>query len=340
MFMHRCGSVCDRSSIRRVAAAIAPPLGGAAIAMLAAMAPAQAAYPDHSITLVVPYAPGGGVDGVARVFARALGEKLGQSVVVENHAGAGAMIGIDYVNRARPDGYTLLVVDPAFVINPSLQPHVPYKVEDFKPISIMTGSPLVLVSAKDSKFKSFDAMLKMAKSDGVSVTFATPGIGTTPHMAGELLREIQGAHMMPVAYKGSGPAATDVLSGQVDVGFMSITAASSFLKQGNLQGLATTGEKRASVLPDLPTIAELTKSDYSVLFWVGCFAPAKVPEEVRKKLDETIQAIATDPTYAKGLASLGETSVGSTSEVASQYVASEYGKWSALISTAHIKGAE
>ena len=132
------------------------------------------------MTLVVPYSPGGGVDAVARVFARSLSDKFKQSVVVENRPGAGAMIGIDYANRARPDGYTLLIVDPAFVINPSLQPQVSYKVSDLKPVGILTGSPLVLVSAKNSRFDSLAGMLKISKVEGKGVTYATLALAPPP----------------------------------------------------------------------------------------------------------------------------------------------------------------
>ncbi|KCV30328.1 tripartite tricarboxylate transporter family receptor [Bordetella bronchiseptica MBORD635] len=325
-----------RSRLRRAGGTLASIIVATACT-LPVTSPARAEYPNRPVTLVVPYSPGGGVDAVARVFARSLSDKFKQSVVVENRPGAGAMIGIDYANRARPDGYTLLIVDPAFVINPSLQPQVSYKVSDLKPVGILTGSPLVLVSAKNSRFDSLAGMLKISKVEGKGVTYATPGIGTTPHMAGELLRETQGANLTQVPYKGSGPATADVISGQVDVGFMSITAAATFLKENRLQGLATSGTARSTVLPDLPTIAEVTQSDYSVLFWTGLFISAKVPDEIQQSLAAAVQAVYADPAYAKGLAGLGETPVGTKLADPGQYVNAEYSKWAALIAKANLK---
>jgi tripartite-type tricarboxylate transporter receptor subunit TctC len=302
--------------------------------------PVRAAYPDHPLTIVVPYSPGGGVDGVARIFARALGVKLGQSVVVENRPGAGAMIGIDYVSRANADGYTLLVVDPAFVINPSLQSKVSYRIGDLAPLSILTASPLVLVTSANSRIHTLEELLAIGKAQSSGITYATPGVGTTPHMAGEMLRVQQGAHLVHVPYKGSGPALTDVLSGQIDVGFMSITAASAYLKQQRFRGLATTGEERAKALSTLPTIAEITHTQYSVLFWVGLFVPAKVPDDVMRKLGDAVQAVYADPSYVKSLTDLGETPVGSRRDNAAGFVSGEFKKWAQVISAGNIKANE
>src|SRR5690606_1947257 len=203
-------------------------------------------YPSRPISLVLGYPPGGAVDFVSRVIARNLETTLKQSVVVENRPGAGSLIGTGSVVRSKPDGYTLLLADPALIINPSLMPSVPYNVErDLVPISSVTLSPLVLVVPSSSPLQKLDDLIKAGKGHNTGLNFASAGQGTTPHMAGELLKLRAGPNLVHTPYRGSGPAMTDLVAGQVDFAFATQPAAVQYISNNRLRGLATTGPERS-----------------------------------------------------------------------------------------------
>src|SRR5256885_5794253 len=238
-------------------------IGLAAIAMAAA-APAQT-YPSKPLRLVLPYAPGGVVDFIGRTLGQRLSEQLGQPVVADNRPGAGGIIGVEATAKSAPDGYTLVLMDPAIVINPVLQDAVPYDViKDLLAVSIVGSSPLVLAANPGLPVKSVGELIAYAKANPGKLNFASAGIGTTPHMAGELLKLRIGAQMTHVPYKGMGPAMADLVSGRVQFSFGSITAALPFLQDHRLRGLATTGAKRSDALPDLPTVIEAGLSRLAV----------------------------------------------------------------------------
>jgi tripartite-type tricarboxylate transporter receptor subunit TctC len=321
----------------------APPLAlatalTAALACTVGAAPAQAAYPDHQITLVVPYAPGGGVDSVGRILARGLSKELNQSVVVENRPGAGATVGAGYVNRAAPDGYTVMVVDPALIINPSLMKNLPYdSLRDFRAVSMLTISPLVLSVTNSLPVKSVDDLGRLGKSTSQGLSFASAGVGTTPHMAGELFKLKTGGNFVHVPYKGSGPAMTDLISGQVAFSFSTIAAASPFINSGKIHGLATTGDKRSAEYPDLPTVAESVPG-FKVLFWTGLFVPARTPAEVVQKLNAAVTRIWAGDEAKEALRKIGETEAPPMSPAQSQdFVQSESTMWATVIKDAQLK---
>ena len=235
-----------------------------ALALAALPAGAQP-FPSKSLRIVVPYAPGGVVDYVGRTLGQKLSEQLGQSVVIDNRGGAGGMVGAEVAARAGADGYTMLVMDPAIVINQSLQPQVPYDVlKDFRTITIVTSSPLVLAINPKVGARSVAELAAIAKAKPGTLSFASAGIGTTPHMAGEFFKSRIAQDIVHVPYKGSGPAMTDLIAGNVQMTFSSIAAAIPFFKDNRLLGLATTGPKRVAALSDLPTMVEAGFAGFEV----------------------------------------------------------------------------
>jgi len=295
-------------------------------------------YPLKPVRVVVPYAPGGAVDFVARQLAQHLGEGMAQSVVVDNRPGAGAIIGIENVAKSPPDGYTLLVVDPALVINPSLKAKVPYSLKDLQPVSLLTASPLVLTVTAGLPVKDMGGLIAYAKSHPGKVNFASAGIGTTPHMAGELLRLRSGADLTHVPYKGSGPAMADLVAGEVQMAFSTITAALPFIKDARIRALATTGSKRSPVFPDLPTVAEAGAPNFEVIFWTTLFVPAGTPPAVLARVHaETLKALQ-NPDMRAAMARVSETPSGSTMESAADFVKAEYLKWSQAVKEGNIHG--
>ena len=228
-----------------------------AIACAAAPAARAADYPSRPIHLAISYQAGGIVDFAGRVLAQQLGAVLGQTIVVDNRPGAGGIVGVELVAHAAPDGYDLVLIDPSIVTNPVLHKKMPYDVfKDLAPISLVGSSPDVLVVAPQLQIKTFAALVAYGKANPGKLNFASPGIGTTGHLAGEMFKQRLGIDATHVAYKGSGPAFVDVMSGKVQMLFSSIAGALPFTQKGSLIPLATTGHVRSPVYPDLPTVEE------------------------------------------------------------------------------------
>ena len=295
-------------------------------------------FPSKSLRIVVPYAPGGGVDYVGRTLGQKLSEQFGQAVVIDNRGGAGGMLGVEVAARAGADGYTLLVMDPAIVINQSLQPQVPYDVlKDFRTVTIVTSSPLVLAINPKVGARSVTELVTIAKAKPGTLSFASAGIGTTPHMAGEFFKSRIGQDIVHVPYKGSGPAMADLVAGNVQMTFSSIAAAIPFIKEGRLAGLATTGPKRVGALSDLPTMIEAGFPGFEVEFWQGLFVPAATPKDIVARLHaETLKALGTADLRAS-LAKVGNDPVGNSQAEADQFVRAELAKWAKLVKSAGIK---
>jgi tripartite-type tricarboxylate transporter receptor subunit TctC len=298
---------------------------------------AASTYPAHPITLVVAYAPGGGVDTVARFLALELGRILKQSVIIENRPGAVGTIGASAVARAAPDGYTLFVGDVALVTAPYLLKKMPYDLaKDFDPISPLTVAPLVLTVPPGSPVKNLAQLNALGKKSAGGLTFASAGTGSTPHLAGELLRIRSKSEYIHVPYKGSGPAMTDLVAGRLDFAFSTIAAARPFITQGKLRVLATTGTRRSAEFPDVPTVAE-TLPGFKVLFWTGLLAPAKTPPEVLEKLNDAVrQALATE-TLKEALKKTGESPNYLSVKQSKAFFAEEGRRWGAIISDAKIQ---
>jgi tripartite-type tricarboxylate transporter receptor subunit TctC len=298
---------------------------------------AASTYPDRPITLVVAYAPGGGVDTVGRVLGRELGRILKQTVIIDNRPGAGGTIGASAVVRAAPDGYTLFVGDVALVTTPFLMKTVPYVLsKDFEPISPLTVAPLVLTVPPSSPIKSLAQLDALAKKSTRGLTFSSAGIGSTPHLAGELLKIKSKSEYIHVPYKGSGPAMLDLIAGRLDFAFSTIAAARPFILQEKLRVLATTGAERSPGFPDSPTVAE-TLPGFKVLFWTGLLAPAKTPHDILEKLNDAVrQALATEA-FQEELKKTGESTNYLPIPQSKAFFAEESRRWGGVISDAKIQ---
>jgi tripartite-type tricarboxylate transporter receptor subunit TctC len=306
--------------------------------MLAAAAAHGQGYPTKSIRLIVPYVPGGIVDYAGRLLGQRLSEGYGQSVVVDNRPGAGGVIGIETASRANGDGYTLLIMDPAIVINPSLLPKVPYDIhKDLAPVTILSNSPLVLVVNIKFPAASAQELAALARSQPGKLSFASAGIGTTPHMAAELFKARIRENIVHVPYKGMGPAMTDLLGGQVQMAFSSITAALPFIKDGRLRGLATTGAKRALALAHLPTMAESGYPGFDVNLWLALFVPSGTPGDIVAALNSEIRKALHHPAVAGGLEKVGAEPLGNAPAEASAYVSSEFEKWAKVVKQGRLR---
>lgn len=295
-------------------------------------------YPSKSIRLIVPYAPGGIVDYIGRLLGQRLSEGFGQSVVVDNRPGAGGVIGIETTSRASGDGYTLLIMDPAIVINPSLLPKVPYDIhKDLAPVTIVSNSPLVLAINAKVPASSVQELVNLAKSQPGKLSFASAGVGTTPHMAGEMFKARIQQNIVHVPYKGSGPAMTDLIAGQVQMTFSSITAALPFIKEGRLRGLATTGAKRAAALSSLPTMTESGFPGFDVNLWLGVFVPSSTPKNIVAALNSEIRKALQNPAVAAGFEKVGADPLGNSPQEAAAYVKNEFTKWAKVIKDANLR---
>lgn len=311
--------------------------GLAGVAVLGAATMVQAAYPDRPIVLVVAYAPGGGTDVAARVLAKELQKQFNQSVIVENRPGAGGTIGAGYVQRANPDGYTLLFADPAFVINTGLMPNIGYNLKtDFTPISTVTLSPLVLSVHKDVPVRTIAELQKLAATKPGGSSYSSAGIGTTPHMAGEMLKFYSKSPFMHIPYKGSGPAMANLVAGQLDFSFSTIAAAKPFIDGKMIRPIATTGPERSAAFPDVPTIAE-TIPGFRVQFWTALFAPAKTPPEVIRVMNEAVRKALSDPEGKASIEKSGDTATYLPTERVNGFVDDELKRWTTLISEANIR---
>jgi len=309
-----------------------------ALATFAAAAVNAQSYPTKSVRLIVPYAPGGIVDYVGRLLGQRLSDAFGQNVVIDNRPGAGGIIGIETASKASADGYTLLIMDPAIVINPSLLAKVPYDINrDLVPATILSSSPLVLAINARVAANTVQELVNLARSQPGKLSFASAGIGTTPHMAGELFKARIQQDLVHVPYKGSGPAMTDLIAGQVQLTFSSITAALPFIKDGRLRGLATTGAKRAAALPSLPTVAESGFSGFEVNLWLAVFVPGDTPKDIVARLNSELRKALQHPDIKSGFEKVGAEPVGNTPQEAAAFVKNEFRKWAQVIKTANIK---
>jgi len=324
--------------MRRLSILAIPALGLAALLGLARADAVAEDFPTRPLRLVVPYAPGGVLDYSGRLIAKGLGDVLGQQVVVDNKPGAGGVIGTETVVHAAPDGYTLLLMDPAIAVNPSLMKSVPYDVlKDLTTIGTVGSSPLALVVPAASPVHDLAGLIAAAKAAPHPLTFGSAGIGTTPHMAGELLRVSAGLPLTHVAYKGMGPAVTDLIAGQLDMSFGSVTAVLPFIQDGKLRGLATTGPRRSSALPDLPTVAEAGLPGFEVDLWLALFGPAGLPAPVLERLSRALNQALAAPSLAEAWAKVGVEPRPSSPAAGRAFVTAELDKWAGVVRDAHLQ---
>ncbi len=309
----------------------------AAFALLPGMA--AAAYPDRPISLIVPYAAGGGTDTAARILAKKLAPRLGQSVVVENKAGAATQIGTQHVVKAAPDGYTLLMGTANLGTNPAFYDKLPYDAKkDLIPIVQVTDVPVYIFASTEGPIKSFDQLLAAGRSPN-GLSYATAGVGSIPHLAGELFRRKAKLDLRHIPYKGSSEAVIAVSSNQVPISFDNLAPASGQLKAGRIKPLAIASERRSEAQPDVPTLAELGYP-VSASSWWGVLAPKGTSPEVIARLNKEINAVLKDPEVRSYFLEQGMHPVGGSPDDFARHIASETSKWKSIVSEAGIKLAE
>ena len=306
-------------------------------ALTAGAARAQA-WPRRFVKLVVPFPPGGGTDGVARILANRLSEVWGQQMVIENKGGAGSNIGAEAVARAEPDGYTMLIGSLPLAVNRYLYPSLNYDpIADFAPVSLICLYPNLMVVPNSSPAKSVMEFVAHAKANRGKITFASSGTGTSTHLSGELFKRMTGIEMTHVPYRGSAPALQDTIAGRLDLIFDNVTPSLPQVKGGRARGLAVTTAKRVPAVPELPTIAEAGVPGFDVSSWFGFFVPGKTPPAIIKKMNEDTVAALAHPPVRERLEQLGAAVVGSTPAELATFLKSEMDKWGPVIREAKIK---
>lgn len=263
-------------------------------------------YPARAVTLVVPFAAGGGTDSIARDVAKLMADKLGQPVVVDNRGGAGGAVGADAVAKAKPDGHTLLFATSTFITHAAVTPKMPYDaLKDFAPVAIMGRGPLLLVASRQLGVQTWADWMALGKSKPEGFNYCSAGEGSINHLAGELLRQKTGLNMVHVPFKGSAPATLELLAGRVDVFVATIPTILSHVKDARLPVLAVTGAKRSPLFPDVPTLAQVGVPGFDVVTWWGVLAPAKTPVDVVAKLHRVVQQVTADESIQRRLAHEG-----------------------------------
>ena len=308
------------------------------IASLAlAAAAAHAAYPDRPITIVVPYAPGGAADAVARLLATHMGTKLGTSVIVENRAGASGTIGASYVAKVPADGYTLLYDATPYSINPHLFPKMPYAANALQPLSLVLLAPNILIVPANSPLKNVGDLIAKAKAQPGKINFASGGSGTVQRLASELFRQQLKLDMVHVPYKSGGPAIADVIGGQVDFMFSTVAASQSLVTGGKLRALAVSSPERTKRLPEVPTVAETVIPGYEVYEWNGMFLPAGTPAAIAARLQQTLVEVLKEDVVKQRLDDLGAKPVGSSPAEFASFLVKEDAKWGDVVRKGEIK---
>ena len=295
------------------------------------------AFPERPITIVVPYAPGGAADAVARVVATRLGAKLGGSVIVDNKAGASGTIGASFVAKAPADGYTMLYDATPHSINPHLFPKMPYAANALQPLSLVLLAPNVLIVKSDAPYKNVGELIAKAKAQPGKINFASGGSGTVQRLAAELFRQQLGLDMVHVPYKSGGPAITDVIAGQVDFMFGTVAATYPHVSGGKLRALAVSAPERSKRLPDVPTVAEAAIPGYEAYESNGVFLPAGVPAPIATKLQQALQDVLKEDEVKQRLADMGAQPVGSTPADFAAFLKKEDAKWGEVVKKGNIK---
>ena len=295
-------------------------------------------YPERPIRLIVSYPPGGGTDVAARTFTPKLAELLGRQIIVDNRPGAGSTIGTDLVAKAAPDGYTLHMTDTTFGIIPGLYPKLPYDpIGDFQPVTQVTAVPVGLVVHPSLPVRSVKELVALARAKPGALNFGSGGIGTPVHMSGELLKLAARINMVHIPYKGAGPAFADLLGGHFHLMFPTLQSAVPYVKSGRLRLLAVTTEKRSTVFPDTPTMAEAGLPGVVASAWFGIQAPRGTPKAIVDRLHaETVKALQ-DPTVRQRFSSEGAEVIGSTPDEFRKFIAGEIAKWTKVVKDAGIK---
>lgn len=296
-------------------------------------------YPSRAIRFVVPYPPGGASDILARMLAQKLSERMGQPVIVENHAGAGGNIGADFVAKAAPDGYTILMgnIGPN-AMSPALYAKLPYDaIKDFAPITLVSSVPIILVAHPSFPASTVKELVDLAKAKPGKYNYASAGSGSSNHLAMELFKMLAGIDLVHVPYKGGTPAMTDLIAGQIQVAFDTVPVALPYVKSGRLKPMALAGAKRTSLLPQVPTVAESGIPGYEASSWGGVMAPARTPRAIIDKLNTEINLTLEMSGVRERLAESGIELIGTTPEQFAAHLEREIEKWKRVVIQAGIK---
>lgn len=311
----------------------------ASILLAAVPLSAQAqTYPVKPVHVVVPFAPGGPVDVLARVLSQDFGDAWGQAFVVENRAGAAGNIGVDLLAKAAPDGYTVGIVPAGNIaVNPSLFANLPYKASDLQPVAMLATVENVLVVSAESPVKSLKDLLAMAAAKPDTVSFASPGAGSQAHLAGELMALEGSVRMIHVPYKGTGPALNDVIGGQATMMFGQMSSVLPLIRGGKLRAIGVASLKRSAVLPDVPTVSEQGMSRFEAVSWYALMVPAATPKPVVDKLNAQSLAMLAKPAIRERFAGLGLEPGGGTPQALAATIQSETARWADVIQKKNIK---
>jgi len=306
------------------------------LAVLPALpAPSAAAanrYPERPIRFIVPFSPGGGTDLVGRSLQGKLEEALGTPVIIDNRPSAGGIVGVTLAAQAAPDGYTLLLTSASFTFAPSLYKDLPYDaVKDFKPITNVAETPLILCVHPSLPVLSLRDLLALARKRPGDILYGSAGVGSNLHLTTELFKYKAKIDLKQIPYKGAGGAAIGLMSGEVQVAFLGLLTAIPFMKSGRLRGLAVTTKQRTPILPDTPTIDEAGVPGYDKSGWTGLYAPAAVPDPIIDYVYQAVAKVLKDPETAKTLAAQGSTLVGNTPKEFGEFVRAELAEWAQLI---------
>lgn len=293
---------------------------------------------DRPIRIIVPFSPGGGTDTVARTLGAAMSQELGQTVIVENKPGAGTVIGSDTVAKSAPDGTTILIATFAHAVNPSLRSKMPFDTDKaFDPVVLIGRSPNILVVPASSPYKNIKELVAAAKAEPGKLTFASQGVGTSAHLAGELFNNLADVSMTHIPYKGAGPALNDLLGGQVNMMFATATAAAPLIESGKVRALGVTTPERSPVRPEVPSIAEAGVPGYAAESWYGFFVPAGTPADIVKKLNAATAKAAQSEAFRKRVEGEGLVITAGTPKELADYVSAEQKRWAAVVKAAKIE---
>jgi tripartite-type tricarboxylate transporter receptor subunit TctC len=314
------------------ASALVPVVGGRARAQT---------YPNRNVRLVVPFTPGGGIDAIGRIVGGRLSEIWGQQVVVENKPGAGANLGTEFVARAAPDGYTMLITAGALALNQFLFPSINYDpVNDFAPVSLLCLFANLVVVPKDSKFRTVEEIVAFAKANPGKLTYASPGHGSSPHMSAELFKYMAKVDITHVPYRGASPGYTDLIAGRIDLYFAVMASGLPLVEAGQLRALAVTTAKRQDSAPDVPTVAETGVPGYDMSSYFAFVMPAKTPPEIVRKVNTDTNTVLGEPAIKARFDKLGVVPAGSTPQALGAFLKEEMAKWGPVIKAANIKVSE